>query len=147
MDALFQKPPRALGVQVPRGGRVRHEHRPPALQAPRLGRAGGEADRFARRCRRLVGERAARGRTAQGGDRPGELLAAQDLLGQFHGDKVGEAPGRRLGRLLRGALHAQGGADAHPGVVEEFQALACHLARPVSARSSVVSLSVTTLPA
>lgn len=87
------------------------------------------------------------GGAAHLGDHLGRLLAAQHRVEQVDRDHVGEPRDRHLRQFLRGALHVQRRADLHPASYSSFSRSRATSARPASARSSVVSRSVTTVPA
>ncbi len=70
---------------------------------------------------------AGHGRASHVRRRGGRLLAAQDGVGQVHGDEVGETGNGDARQLVGGAQYVQGGTDAESGVVQQSEPLPGHL--------------------
>lgn len=121
----------ALGVLgvlgKPAGGRpqVGFQHRPPAGQAPEMGRGGAKVDPLADRVEGVFVADTVDHRAVQVVAGVGGLLAAQYGLGQVDGDEVGQARDGHLGEFLGGTGHVQGGADAGAGLGQQVQTAAC----------------------
>lgn len=132
MDAEVEDLPGAAGVLGPPalgGVEVPHQDRAAAgrARARAHGMGADEPDQLPGRMERMVSLQADDGGPAHLGARAGRLLAAQDRVLELDGGDVGEAGDHDLRELLGGAGDVQGGADAHPGVVEQPELLAGRL--------------------